>query len=97
LIHWKFKAPFPVLAAVTPTAGNIVFFGDMGGNLYVLNSETGVKLWSQNLGGAVSGGLITYDTGDGQRVAVATGMTSKIWPTAKVTGRIYVLSPNQNR
>jgi outer membrane protein assembly factor BamB len=69
-----------------------VIFGDMGGNLYALNSATGGKLWEQAMGGAVAGGVITYDTGAGQKVAVSTGLTSKIWPTPKSTAQIYVLA-----
>ena len=89
--RWTVRLPAPVLAGVTPTAGGVVFAGDMGGSLYALDAATGARLWSQDLGGAVSGGLITYDTGAGQKVAASTGMTSKIWPTPKVTARIYVL------
>lgn len=88
--RWRFRVPNPVLGAVTPTAGNLVFFGDMGGNLFALDAGSGAQLWSQKLDGAVSGGVITYDTGAGQRLAVATGMTSKIWPTPKVTAKIIV-------
>jgi PQQ-dependent dehydrogenase (methanol/ethanol family) len=88
---WQFKAPFPILGGVTATAGGLVLFGDMGGNFYAMNSSTGAKLWSQNLGGAVGGGVITYDTGEGQKIAVAAGMTSPIWPTKKVTGRVVIL------
>lgn len=89
--RWKFRTPNPVLAAVTPTAGDVVFCGDMGGNIYALRADTGAALWSMKLDGAVSGGIITYDTGAGQKVAVSAGMTSKIWPTPKVTAKIYVL------
>jgi glucose dehydrogenase len=88
---WQFKAPFPLMSGITPTAGRLVFFGDMGGNFYALNAENGTKLWSTDLGGAIAGGVITYDTGAGQRVAVATGMTSPIWPTSKVTAKVVVL------
>jgi PQQ-dependent dehydrogenase (methanol/ethanol family) len=90
--RWRFKAPNPVMAGVTPTAGDTVLFGDMGGNFFVLDSRTGKKLTQLDLGGAVSGGIITYDTGAGQKVAVTTGMTSKIWPTPKVTAKIVVLA-----
>jgi glucose dehydrogenase len=89
--RWKFKAPNPVMAGVTPTAGNVVFFGDMGGNFFALDTRTGAKLGEWDLGGAVAGGVITYDTGTGQRIAVSTGMTSNIWPTPKVTAKIVVL------
>jgi glucose dehydrogenase len=90
--RWRFKAPNPVIGGVTPTAGNVVFFGDMGGNFFALNSATGAKLWQIDLGGAIGGGVVTYDTGAGQKVAVSTGLTSKIWPTPKATAQIYVLS-----
>jgi PQQ-dependent dehydrogenase (methanol/ethanol family) len=89
--RWRFRAPNPIMGGVTPTAGNIVLFGDMGGNFFALDSGTGKTLFRKDLGGAVAGGLITYDTGKGQKVAVATGLTSKIWPTPKATARILVL------
>lgn len=90
-IKWQFKAPSPVLSGVTPTAGGIALFGDLGGNFYAFDSADGKRLWSRNLVGAVAGGVITYDTGKGQKIAVAVGMTSPIWPTAPVTARVVVL------
>jgi hypothetical protein len=47
--------------------------------------------WSTNLGGAVGGRVITYDSGQGQKIAVAAGMTSPIWPAPKTNGKIVVL------
>jgi PQQ-dependent dehydrogenase (methanol/ethanol family) len=88
---WQFKAPFPLMGGVTPTAGGLVLFGDMGGNFYAFDAATGRQLWSQNLHGAIAGGVISYDTGAGQKIAVAAGMTSPIWPTEKVNGKIVVL------
>jgi alcohol dehydrogenase (cytochrome c) len=35
--------------------------------------------------------VITYDAGQGQRIAVAAGMTSPIWPTPNVNGKVVVL------
>lgn len=88
---WQFHAPFPVMGGVTPTNGRVLLFGDMGGNLYAFDSASGKKLWSKDLGGAIGGGVITYDTGAGQKIAVAAGMTSPIWPTPKVNGKIVIL------
>jgi len=88
---WQFKAPFPLMGGITPTSGGLVFFGDMGGNFYAFDAAKGAKLWSIDLGGAIAGGVISYDTGAGQRVAVAAGMTSPIWPTPKVNGKVVVL------
>jgi PQQ-dependent dehydrogenase (methanol/ethanol family) len=90
--RWKFRAPNPIMAGVTPTAGNVVFFGDMGGNFYALDSDSGKTLFQQDMGGALAGGVVTYDTGLGQKVAISTGLTSKIWPTPKSTAKIQVLA-----
>jgi alcohol dehydrogenase (cytochrome c) len=88
---WQFRAPFPLMGGVTPTTGRLVLFGDMGGNFYALDASNGKKLWSKDLGGAIGGGVITYDTGSGQKIAVAAGMTSPIWPTPKINAKIVVL------
>jgi alcohol dehydrogenase (cytochrome c) len=88
---WRLKSNYPILSGVTPTAGGIVFFGDMGGNFYVLNAANGEKLWGRKIGGAIGGGVITYTANGAQRVAVATGFTSILWPTEVVTGKISIL------
>jgi alcohol dehydrogenase (cytochrome c) len=61
-----------------------------------LDTVSGRQLWSSNLGGAVGGGVITYDVEDSQgiasqRIAVAAGFTGILWPTKVVTGRIVIL------
>jgi alcohol dehydrogenase (cytochrome c) len=76
---------------MTPTAGGVVFFGDMGGNFYALEAATGRRLWGKNLGGAIGGGVVTYSAGGTQRVAVAAGYTSVLWPTRPATGKIVIL------
>jgi alcohol dehydrogenase (cytochrome c) len=88
---WQFHAPFPLMGGVTPTTGGLLLFGDMGGNFYAFEAASGKKLWSTALGGAIAGGVITYDTGQGQKIAVAAGMTSPIWPTPKINGKVVVL------
>jgi alcohol dehydrogenase (cytochrome c) len=63
----------------------------MGGNFYVLDAANGQRLWGQKIGGAIGGGVITYTADGVQRVAVATGFTSILWPTEVVTGKIVIL------
>lgn len=93
---WRYKAPTPIMGGITPTAGGLVFFGDMSGNLYAFDTSGGKKLWSQNLGGAIGGGVISYDSGQGQRIAIATGMTSPIWPTPKTTAKVVIMGLKQD-
>jgi alcohol dehydrogenase (cytochrome c) len=51
----------------------------------------GQKLWGQNLGGAMAGGVITYTVQGAQRVAVATGFTMAAWRTKIRTAKIVIL------
>ena len=88
---WRLKSNYPILGGMTPTAGGVVFFGDIGGNFYALDAATGQKLWGQELGGAIGGGVITYTAGGAQRVAVAAGFTHLFWPTKIVHAKIVVL------
>jgi alcohol dehydrogenase (cytochrome c) len=59
-----------------PSMTIVVFFGDVGGNFYALDAATGQKLWGQDLGGAIAGGVITYTADGAQKLAVAAGFTS---------------------
>ncbi len=93
--RWRAKSNYPVQSGVTPTAGGIVFFGDMGGNFYALDAKDGHKLWGKKIGGAIGGGVITYKSDGAQRVAVATGLTELIWPTPITTAKVSILGvPN---
>jgi PQQ-dependent dehydrogenase (methanol/ethanol family) len=88
---WRVKTNYPINAGVTPTAGGVVFFGDVGGNFYALDAATGQKLWGQDLGGAIGGGVITYTAGGAQKVAVAAGLSMIAWPTKPVHAKVVVL------
>jgi alcohol dehydrogenase (cytochrome c) len=88
---WRVKSNYPIIGAVTPTAGGAVFFGDLGGNFYALDAANGQKLWGEELGGAIGVGVITYTANGAQKVAVATGFTHLAWPTKIVTAKIVVL------
>lgn len=88
---WKFHTPSPVLAAVTPTAGGVLFAGDLAGNFYVFNAATGAIEWKTDVGGSLAGGVVSYASTTGaQRVAVAAGMKSNVWPMAKGGAQIVV-------
>ncbi|MGC9958116.1 MAG: PQQ-binding-like beta-propeller repeat protein [Roseiarcus sp.] len=88
---WRLRSNYPVVGGVTPTAGGLVFFGDVGGNFYAVDAATGKKLWGRKIGGAIGGGVIAYKAGGGEKIAVTTGLTGPTWPTESVTGKIAVL------
>ena len=91
---WKLrlKSNYPIEGGVTPTAGGVVMFGDVGGN-----AENGKKLWGQKIGGGIGGGLLTYVAGGGQKVVVAAGLANVDMPTAVTTSKIVVLGIDSAR
>lgn len=93
---WRVKTNYPILSGVTPTGGELVFFGDMGGNFYAVDAVSGRKLWGTKLDGAIGGGVITYEAGGAQKVAVAAGLTSILWPTEQSTAKIVILGLDQS-
>jgi len=88
---WRVKTNYPILGAVAPTAGGLVFFGEVGGNFYAVDSANGQKLWGQKIGGAIAGGVITYTVNDAQKVAVASGYVSPVLPAQITTAKIVIL------
>jgi alcohol dehydrogenase (cytochrome c) len=89
--RWRAKTNYPIQSGMTPTAGGIVFFGDMGGNFYVLDTKDGRRLWGQKIGGAIGGGVISYSVNGIQNIAVATGLTEILWPTEITTAKVSIL------
>ena len=60
-------------AAITPTAGDLLFTGDLSGNFLALDARNGKTLYSFDTGGPIAGGVITYEVKGKQYVAVASG------------------------
>jgi alcohol dehydrogenase (cytochrome c) len=90
-VKWKFAAPAPVVAGVTPTAGGLVFTADLTGHLRAFDAESGAVLYELESGQSIGGGIVSYSAGGRQRIGVATGMKSPIWPGAATESRIQVM------
>jgi len=56
----------------------VTFTGDTGGNFIVLDSKSGAVLNKLSTGGALAGGVVTYDIGARQYVAFASGNVSRV-------------------
>jgi len=70
---WRVHTPAPMYAALTPTAGNVLFTGDLLGNFLTLDARDGKTLYSFDTGGPIAGGVVTYEIRGRQYVAVASG------------------------
>ena len=79
-----------MLAAVTPTAGGVVFAADMSGQLYAADASNGRILWQTNTGQSTGGGIVTYVAGGRQLLGVASGIKLPVWPGGAAQSRILV-------
>lgn len=77
-VRWSFHAPTPVVAGVTPTAGGVVFTGDIGGDFYAFDAQDGKVLLKFASGGSMAGGVVTYAVQGRQYVAFASGNVSRL-------------------
>jgi alcohol dehydrogenase (cytochrome c) len=89
--RWKFAAPAPVVAGVTPTAGGLVFTADLLGSLRVFDAESGAVLFALETGQSIGGGIVSYSAAGKQKIGVASGMKSGIWPGGATESSIQVL------
>ena len=71
---WRYDAAKPMIAGVTTTEGDLVFTGDLAGNLLALDARSGKVLLRSELGGPAGGGVVTYSAGGRQNVAVVSGL-----------------------
>ncbi|MDQ6829742.1 MAG: PQQ-binding-like beta-propeller repeat protein, partial [Gemmatimonadota bacterium] len=90
-VKWRYASSTPLVAAVTSTAGGLVFTGDLKGSVFAFNAETGAELWRHEVGQPIGGGVITYAVNGKQYVAVAVGMHSpKAWLVEGGQARVVV-------
>jgi alcohol dehydrogenase (cytochrome c) len=71
---WRYDAAKPMIAGVTSTAGDLIFTGDLAGNLLALDARSGKVLMRGELGGPAGGGVVTYSARGKQNVAVVSGL-----------------------
>ena len=79
-----------LFAGITATAGGLVFTGDLDGRVLAFDAITGKVLWSHTAGGAIGGGVVAFEAGNKERVAVAVGLNSPIWPVKGGPARVLI-------
>jgi alcohol dehydrogenase (cytochrome c) len=70
---WRYDAAKPLVAGVTTTEGNLVFVGELTGDLLALDAVSGQVLLRRDLGAPAAGGVVTYTARGVQNVAVVSG------------------------
>ncbi len=89
-VKWKIQTPKPMVAAITATAGGLVFTGDLDGQLLAYDASTGKELWRHATGKAIGGGVISYQARGKQHIAAATGMNASTWNIKAGAARVVV-------
>lgn len=74
---WSVHRSAPILAAVTPTAGGLLFTGDVAGNFLALDAKTGKVLYTFMTGGPIAAGITTYLAAGKQYIAGPSGSSSR--------------------
>jgi alcohol dehydrogenase (cytochrome c) len=99
-VRWKYASRAPMIGAVTTTAGGLALAGELGGDVVAFNVATGAELYRFNTGGAIGGGLVTYEVAGTQYIAVASGRPSSYWARATLgspTIVVFALPPSRAR
>jgi alcohol dehydrogenase (cytochrome c) len=91
-VRWKFAATAPVVAGVTPTAGGLVLTADLTGRFRAFDAESGAVLYELDTGQSIGGGIVSYSAAGRQRIGIASGMKSGIWPGAATESRIQIFA-----
>jgi alcohol dehydrogenase (cytochrome c) len=89
-VRWKVQTAKPMVAGITATAGGLVFTGDLDGQVLAFDAMKGNILWRKQAGGAIGGGVISFEAGGKQRIAAAVGLNSPIWPVKGGPARVVV-------
>jgi len=70
---WGIKESMPFVGGALSTAGGLVFYGNMQGELKAVDAKSGEVLWRFQTGSGISQGPVTYEVGGKQYVVAASG------------------------
>jgi alcohol dehydrogenase (cytochrome c) len=91
-VRWQYQSQRPMLAAVTTTSSNLLFTGEVTGDLLALDANDGKVLYRFNTGGPMIGGVVTYQVDRKQYVAAVSGGTNTFWRTQPGSATVVVLA-----
>jgi alcohol dehydrogenase (cytochrome c) len=91
-VMWKYHGVRPMLAAVTATAGNMIFTGELNGDFIALDGRNGNVVYRFNTGGSITGGVVSYAHEGKQYVAAVSGMAAGFWQTQPGSMTLVIFS-----
>jgi alcohol dehydrogenase (cytochrome c) len=91
-VRWRYESTRPMLAAVTTTSAELVFAGELTGDLVGLDARTGKVLYRFYTGGPMNGGIVTYSVNGKQYLAVASGSATGFWRAGPGSSTVIVFA-----
>lgn len=91
-VRWRYESRHPMLAGVTATSADLLFTGELDGNFVVLDARDGTVLFRHNIRGAMNGGVVTYEIGGRQYVAVTSGSANIYWQTPHAPATVTIFA-----
>jgi alcohol dehydrogenase (cytochrome c) len=91
-VRWKYESKRPMLAAVTTTAAELIFTGELSGDFLTLDARDGKVLYRFNTGAPLNGGVITYALNGRQYVAVNSGNASGFWRATRGSATVLLFA-----
>ena len=89
--EWTFNTKYYNMSSLLATAGDLIFGGDLDGEVFALDARTGQKLWSFNTGGRIASAPVSYSVNGRQYIAIGSGggsetegRLSKYYPHAHI-------------
>ena len=73
-IKWSIPEQFSVWSGALSTAGDVVFYGTLEGNLKAVDAETGDELYNFKTPSGIIGNVTTYEHGGKQYIAILSGV-----------------------
>jgi len=78
VVRWRNRVAAPMVAGIAVTASGLVMTADLNGDFLAYDAASGKLLHRIRTGQPGGGGVITYQTGGSQRVAMAAGLEDRI-------------------
>ncbi|MGQ0649781.1 MAG: pyrroloquinoline quinone-dependent dehydrogenase [Gemmatimonadaceae bacterium] len=91
-VKWRYLSSRPIVAAVTATAGDIVFTGELSGNFIALDAQNGRLLFRYALGAPLNGGIISYTVRGRQYVAATSGTAGAFWQASGGPSKVTIFA-----
>ena len=72
-VRWRYRDDSGLFSGTLSTAGGLVFSGNLAGEMFALNAETGERIWSFRAGSGIRSQPIAFELDGEPYLAIASG------------------------